>query len=235
MLRKRLIKTTTTIAMVGALTFGSSAMVMAAPANSGGFAQEMFMQNGERPELPEGEAPTGERPELPNGEAPTGERPELPNGEAPTGERPELPNGEAPTGERPELPGGSNGNAPGMNMNGFDTDKVKTSIEALEDGDNKTNLQSLLSEYETAKSALETAIKDKSEDIDSCRESEMKAMEALRTALEEAGIDARPELPEDKADRESGTEPELPDDKGDAPTDNFFTMIVNWIRSLFSK
>ena len=61
------------------------------------------MQNGERPEMPEGGMPdmqNGERPEMPDGETPgmqNGERPERPDGETPdmqNGERPERPDGE---------------------------------------------------------------------------------------------------------------------------------------------
>ena len=60
----------------------------------------------------------GERPELPNGEMPElqdGERPELPDGEMPElqdGERPELPDGEMPEGGM-RGPGGRNGEMPG--------------------------------------------------------------------------------------------------------------------------
>ena len=76
------------------------------------------MENGERPELPEGGMPgmrNGERPEMPDGETPdmqNGERPEMPDGETPdmqNGERPERPDGETPdmqNGERPERPDG---------------------------------------------------------------------------------------------------------------------------------
>ena len=157
---------------------------------------------GERPEMPSGEAPTGEMPEMPSGEAPTGERPEMPSGEAPTGERPEMPSGEAPTGEKPDMKGGNAGrgeqNRPEMGMKGINTDSMKTSIEALEDEDTKTALETLLSEYESAKTALDTAIKEKSDDVDTLREAEKTAMEALNTALKEAGIDTRPERPDNK-------------------------------------
>ena len=72
-------------------------------ATSWGIAPEFAdTENGQRPELPDGEAPDGERPELPDGETPDGERPELPDGEAPDGERPELPDGEAPDGQAPQ-------------------------------------------------------------------------------------------------------------------------------------
>ena len=157
---------------------------------------------GERPEMPSGEAPTGERPEMPSGEAPTGERPEMPSGEAPTGERPEMPSGEAPTGQKPDMKGGNSGrgeqNKPGMGMKGINTDNIKTSIEAVEDEDTKAALETLLSDYEAAKTALDTAIKEGSDDVDTLREAEKTAMEALNTALKEAGIDTRPERPDNK-------------------------------------
>ncbi|MCR5426502.1 MAG: hypothetical protein K6E81_06715 [Lachnospiraceae bacterium] len=63
------------------------------------------MQDGERPELPDGEMPElqdGERPELPDGEMP----------ELQDGERPELPDGEMPEGGM-RGPGGRNGEMPG--------------------------------------------------------------------------------------------------------------------------
>jgi hypothetical protein len=199
---------------------------------------------------------------MPSGEAPTGERPEMPSGEAPTGERPEMPSGEAPTGEKPNMKGGNAGrgeqNRPEMGMKGINTDSMKTSIEALEDEDTKTALETLLSEYESAKTALDTAIKEKSDDVDTLREAEMKAMEALRTALEEAGIDARPQLPEGEGNGDTGMgqRPEKPadDDGSDMPSekpamqqsgaanngtnsasDNIFTRFGNWFMSLFSR
>ena len=61
---------------------------------------------------PNGE-PNGERPEMPDGEAPdgqNGERPDMPDGEAPSmpeGEMPSMPDAEAPdgqNGERPDMP-----------------------------------------------------------------------------------------------------------------------------------
>ena len=275
MIKKRLVKKTTAIAITGALTIAMTASVLAAPGGPGGNggpgggpggegpSQEMQQgaainevdpgrgdigheggpasgespyvdrnaaersegaipqqgpggggdfnpggsqgdggPTGQMPEMPSGEAPTGERPEMPSGEAPTGERPEMPSGEAPTGERPEMPSGEAPTGEKPNMKGGNVGrgeqNRPEMGMKGINTDSIKTSIETLEDEDTKTALETLLSEYESAKTALDTAIKEKSDDVDTLREAEKTAMEALNTALKEAGIDTRPERPDNK-------------------------------------
>ena len=143
-------------------------------------------------------------------------------------------------------------------MKGFNTDEIKTSIEAVEDEDTKAALETLLSEYESAKTALDTAIKEGSDDVDTLREAEMKAMEALRTALEEAGIDARLQLPEGEGNGDTGMgqRPEKPadDDGSDMPSekpamqqsgaanngtnaaaDNIFARIGNWFMSLFSR
>ena len=236
MIKKRLVKKTTALAITGALTVAMTATVIAAPGGpdgnggSGGRGPSQEMNggapsgerpempsgeapsgerpempsgeapSGERPEMPSGEAPTGEMPEMPSGEAPTGERPEMPSGEAPTGEMPEMPNGETPTGERPEMPGGKGGRdgqmKDGKGMKGINTDEIKTAVEALEDEETKANLETLLSDFEAAKSALDEARKDGSEDIDTYIEAEKSAMEALRSALDEAGIDTRPQLPD---------------------------------------
>ena len=88
-------------------------------------------------------------------------------------------------------------------MKGIDTDKIKTVIEELEDDDVKSGLEELLSEYEEARSALETAMENKDDDLESYRTAEMDAMKALLEALEKAGIDTRPELPEGEAGNKS--------------------------------
>ena len=85
----------------------------------------MNSENGEVPEMPDGEAPSGEAPSKPegetSGEAPSGEAPSKPegetNGEAPSGEAPSKPegetNGETPSGEAPSKPEGeTSGEAP---------------------------------------------------------------------------------------------------------------------------
>ena len=115
------------------------------------------------------------------------------------GERPELSESETPQieeGEKPEHP---------RDMKGIDTDKIKTVIEELEDDDVKSGLEELLSEYEEARSALETAMENKDDDLESYRTAEMDAMKALLEALEKAGIDTRPELPEGEAGDKSGS------------------------------
>ena len=233
MIKKRLVKKTTAIAITGALTIAMTASVLAAPGGPGGNGgpgggpggggPSQEMQQGaainevdpgrgdrnaaERSEgaIPQ-QGPGGGGDFNPGGSqgdgGPTGQMPEMPSGEAPTGERPEMPSGEAPTGEKPNMKGGNAGrgeqNRPEMGMKGINTDSIKTSIEALEDEDTKTALETLLSEYESAKTALDTAIKEKSDDVDTLRESAKTAMEALNTALKEAGIDTRPERPDNK-------------------------------------
>ena len=104
------------------------------------------------------------------------------------GQRPEFPEGQdrqMTEGQRPELPEGQNSQmkemmGPGRGMDCIDTEKIKTEIDALEDEEVKSELQSLLSDYEKAKNALESA-------------------------LEDAGIDTRPQLP-DKTDKTGKTE-----------------------------
>lgn len=213
MLKKNTKKKITTLAVTGALSILMAQAVMAAPGGfgggpqggqgfgggpqGGGMMQEMQRPDGEMPEFNE-----GERPELPEGELPElseGEMPEKPEGEMPEGERPELPEGEE--GKMPNIPGGKNGFAKGI-----DTEAISESIDALEDDDTKESLTELLSAYEDAKSALDSAIESEDEDIDSYREAEMTAMKALFDALEEAGIDTKPAKPEGDATEMSESE-----------------------------
>ncbi len=135
-----------------------------------------------------GQKPSGESSGLHRGEGMTGERPELPDGEEMTGERPELPEGEQTgrMGQRGER---------GRGMKGIDTTNIASAVSELEDEEVKTNLETLLEEYESAKTALETAVSDEAEDVDTYRKAEMEAMKALREALDDAGIDTRPGLP----------------------------------------
>ncbi|MCR5603339.1 MAG: hypothetical protein K6G27_06525, partial [Lachnospiraceae bacterium] len=120
-----------------------------------------------------GQKPSGESSGLHRGEGMTGERPELPGGEEMTGERPELPEGEQTgrMGQRGER---------GRGMKGIDTTNIASAVSELEDGEVKTNLETLLEEYESAKTALETAVSDEAEDVDTYRKAEMEAMKALR-------------------------------------------------------
>lgn len=217
MFKKNTSKKLTTLAITGALSILMASSVMAAPGGfgggpqggqgfgggpqGGGMMQEMQRPEGEMPEFNE-----GERPELPEGELP----------ELSEGEMPEKPEGKMPEGERPELPEGEEGKMPGMKgdrggfAKGIDTEAISESIDALEDDDTKESLTELLSAYEDAKSALDSAIESEDEDIDSYREAEMTAMKALFDALEEAGIDTKPAKPEGDATEMSESErPEL--------------------------
>ena len=217
MFKKNTSKKLTTLAITGALSILMTQAVMAAPGGigggpqggqgfgggpqGGGMMQEMQRPEGEMPEFNE-----GERPELPEGELP----------ELSEGEMPEKPEGEMPEGERPELPEGEEGKMPGMKgdrggfAKGIDTEAISESIDALEDDDTKESLTELLSAYEDAKSALDSAIESEDEDIDSYREAEMTAMRALFDALEEAGIDTKPAKPEgETAELSEETKPEL--------------------------
>ena len=252
MIKKRLLKKSTGLIIIGVLTVAMTAVVLAAPRRpggngntegngnmgstggkgsmqeiQGGFGENMPSLDdsdrpelsdgegftGERPELPDGAEPTGDRPELPDGEGPAGERPELPDGVEPTGDRPELPDGEEAAGERPELPDGEKcgqrGDRNGRGgMKEINTEDINTAIEALEDEEVKADLKALLSDYENAKEALKTAIENAAEDIDTYRKAEIESMKALREALDEAGIDTRPELAE-----EEGNQKELSEDE----------------------
>lgn len=217
MFKKNTSKKLTTLAITGVLSILMASSVMAAPGGpgsgpqggqgfgggpqGGGMMQEMQRPEGEMPAFNE-----GERPELPEGEQP----------ELSEGEMPEKPEGEMPEGERPELPEGEEGKMPGMKgdrggfAKGIDTEAISESIDALEDDDTKESLTELLSAYEDAKSALDSAIESEDEDIDSYREAEMTAMKALFDALEEAGIDTKPAKPEGDATEMSESErPEL--------------------------
>ena len=217
MFKKNTSKKLTTLAITGALSILMAQAVMAAPGGFGGgpqggqgfgggpqggdMMQEMQRPEGEMPEFNE-----GERPELPEGELP----------ELSEGEMPEKPEGEMLEGERPELPEGEEGKMPGMKgdrggfAKGIDTEAISESIDALEDDDTKESLTELLSAYEDAKSALDSAIESEDEDIDSYREAEMTAMKALLDALEEAGIDTKPAKPEgDTTEMSESERPEL--------------------------
>ena len=202
MLKKNTSKKITTLAITGALSILMAQAVMAAPGGFGGGPQggQGF-----------GGGPQGGMPEFNEGE-----RPELPEGELPELSEGEMPEGEMPEGERPELPEGEEGKMPGMKgdrggfAKGIDTEAISESIDALEDDDTKESLTELLSAYEDAKSALDSAIESEDEDIDSYREAEMTAMKALFDALEEAGIDTKPAKPEGDATEMSESErPEL--------------------------
>ncbi len=222
MIKKRQSKRNAAIILTSVLSIAMASTVMAAPGGPGGNAgqsgnggpggrtglQGGFEQRGEMPSFEEGERPElptfeeGERPEPPEFDG--SDRPEPSEGqmtETEDEDRPESPEGEMP--KRPEM-------KDGREMKGIDTDSIQTAIEDLDDEDVKADLETLLAEYTEAKSALDSAIESESEDIDTYRKAEMDAMKALREALDEAGIDTRPELPEG----EDGERPEFDNDLG---------------------
>jgi hypothetical protein len=222
MIKKRRSKRNVAIILTSVLSIAMASTVMAAPGGPGGNAgpsgngglggraglQGGFEQRGQMPSFEEGERPElptfeeGERPEPPEFDG--SDRPEPPEGqmtETEDEDRPEPPEGEMP--KRPEM-------KDGREMKGIDTDSIQTAIEDLDDEDVKADLETLLAEYTEAKSALDSAIESESEDIDTYRKAEMDAMKALREALDEAGIDTRPELPEG----DDGERPEFDNDLG---------------------
>ena len=185
MFKKNTSKKITTLAITGALSILMAQAVMAAPGGFGGGPQGGQGFGG-------GPQSGGMMQEM-----------QRPDGEMPEGERPELPEGEE--GKMPEMKGGKGGFAKGI-----DTEAISESIDALEDDDTKESLTELLSAYEDAKSALDSAIESEDEDIDSYREAEMTAMRVLFDALEEAGIDTKPAKPEgETAELSEETKPEL--------------------------
>ena len=100
---------------------------------------------------------------------------------------------------------------------GMDNDVLKA-IDALEDGETKTNLETLM---ENVHSAME-ALHDADDDSREAAEAGVKdARDALNTALAAAGIDASvsepPEKPEDGNDM---TRPEYPEDGGQNRPEN---------------
>ena len=222
MIKKRQSKRNIAIILTSVLSIAMASTVMAAPGGPGGNAgpsgngglggraglQGGFEQRGQMPSFEE-----GERPELPTFEE--GEKPEPPEFDG--SDRPEPPEGQMTETEDEDRPEPSEGEMPkrpemkdGREMKGIDTDSIQTAIEDLDDEDVKADLETLLAEYTEAKSALDSAIESESEDIDTYRKAEMDAMKALREALDEAGIDTRPELPEG----EDGERPEFDNDLG---------------------
>ena len=222
MIKKRRSKRNVAIILTSVLSIAMASTVMAAPGGPGGNAgpsgnggpggraglQGGFEQRGQMPSFEE-----GERPELPTFEE--GEKPEPPEFDG--SDIPEPPEGQMTETEDEDRPEPSEGEMPkrpemkdGREMKGIDTDSIQTAIEDLDDEDVKADLETLLAEYTKAKSALDSAIENESEDIDTYRKAEMDAMKALREALDEAGIDTRPELPEG----EDGERPEFDNDLG---------------------
>ena len=147
----------------------------------------------------EGEKPAGEKPtgEKPTGEKPTGEKPagEKPTGEEPAGEKPadensaEVKPAEKPAQGGQQLPPAQMGQEPAKEMKDNGVENTLKAVEALDDSDQKTNLQNLLDAYKAAVEAV-----DKTTDNTS-RKTALEAMdaarEALNKALTEAGVDSQ--------------------------------------------
>ena len=195
------------------LTMSLSAGVMAAEApnpdtqSPAGIEQQVPAPqgNGEAPaqnmqQMPPKEAPQeGEKPagEKPTGEKPTGEKPagEKPTGEEPAGEKPadensaEVKPAEKPAQGGQQLPPAQMGQEPAKEMKDNGVENTLKAVEALDDSDQKTNLQNLFDAYKAAVEAV-----DKTTDNTS-RKTALEAMdaarEALNKALTEAGVDSQ--------------------------------------------
>lgn len=185
------------------LTMSLSAGVMAAEApnpdtqSPAGIEQQVPapQDNGEAPaqnmqQMPPKEAP--QEGEKPAGEKPTGEEPA---GEKPTGEKPadeksaEVKPAEKPSQGGQQLPPAQMGQEAAKEMKDNGVENTLKAVEALDDSDQKTNLQNLLDAYKAAVEAV-----DKTTDNTS-RKTALEAMdaarEALNKALTEAGVDSQ--------------------------------------------
>jgi hypothetical protein len=142
---------------------------------------------------------------------PMGQRDFMPDGETP----PEMPDGEFfPGGPQSDFepadgalpPDGFGGFGPqhgfgrrgGMDAHGMDAE-ILTAIEALEDGETKTELQSLYDKLHSAMEALKQADSDSREAAETAVK---EARDALNEALTAAGIEAAMSEPPAKPDGE---------------------------------
>ena len=112
--------------------------------------------------------------------------------------------------------GNGNGKAQGNNKNtGINTDKIKDAIAALTDTNVQASLTALLTAYESALEAKQTAIDNKNTDaLDTLTAAVTAAKEALDTALEAAGVDTDaiygvPEEAKDGQGKTHGNRPAL--------------------------
>lgn len=170
------------------LTMSFSAGVMAAETPSpetqlpAGIEQQAPapQDNGEAPAQNMQQMPPKEAPQ--EGEKPTGEEPagEKPAGEKPTGEKPvdeksaEVNPAEKPAQGGQQLPPSQMDQKPAKEMKDNGVENTLKAVEALDDSDQKTNLQSLLDAY---KAAVEVA--DKTTDKTS-RETALELVYAKR-------------------------------------------------------
>ena len=165
---------------------------------------------------------------------PMGQRDFMPDGETP----PEMPDGEFfPGGPQSDFepadgalpPDGFGGFGPqhgfgrrgGMDAHGMDAE-ILTAIEALEDGETKTELQSL---YDKLHSAMEALMQADSDSREAAETAVKEARDALNEALTAAGIEAAMSEPPAKPDGEMPfARPEgedgmkLPEDTGNSKT-----------------
>ena len=165
---------------------------------------------------------------------PMGQRDFMPDGETP----PEMPNGEFfPGGPQSDFepadgalpPDGFGGFGPqhgfgrrgGMDAHGMDAE-ILTAIEALEDGETKTELQAL---YDKLHSAMEALMQADDNSRDAAETAVKEARDALNEALTAAGIEvsmteppAKPdgEMPFARPEGEDGMK--LPEDTGNSKT-----------------
>ena len=192
----------------------------------------------------DGETP----PEMPDGAAPDGAS--FPGGFSPDGES--ASNGQfsrnggfGPGGQRDF--GGHDGFGRDGGPQGMENNVLKA-IDALEDGETKTNLEALMDSVHTAMEALHDADDDSREAAEAAVK---EARDALNSALEEAGIDAQMNEAPEKPENSSGmTRPERPENGGrqNIPTflnredlesidlndeeqvQNLFQQFLNWLR-----
>jgi len=165
---------------------------------------------------------------------PMGQRDFMPDGETP----PEMPDGEIfPGGPQSDFepadgalpPDGFGGFGPqhgfgrrgGMDAHGMDAE-ILTAIEALEDGETKTELQAL---YDKLHSAMEALMQADDNSRDAAETAVKEARDALNEALTAAGIEAAMSEPPAKPDGEMPfARPEgedgmkLPEDTGNSKT-----------------
>ena len=163
-----------------------------------------FGRGGQGGQSFDGETP----PEMPDGAAPNGAS--FPGGFSPDGES--ASNGQfsrdggfGPRGQRDF--GGHDGFGRDGGPQGMDNDVLKA-IDALEDGETKTNLETLMDSVHTAMEALHDADDDSREAAETAVN---EALDALNEALAAAGIDVSMNEAPEKPEIDSGTRPELPE------------------------
>lgn len=170
------------------LTMSLSAGVMAAEAPNPNTQPPAGIEQPAPAPQDNGEAPDQGMQQMPPKEAP--QEGQKPAGEQPAGEKPadEKP-AEGTTQDAQQLPPAQMDQKPAEEMKDNGVENTLKAVEALDDSDQKTNLQSLLEAY---KAAVEAA--DKTTD-EASRKTALEAVdaarEALNAALTEAGVDSQ--------------------------------------------